>query len=60
VIIVIVYKCCDRLSGQVVRVLGYSPSGPGFSFRRYNIFGEVVSLDRGPRGLVRIMEELLE
>jgi hypothetical protein len=34
--------------------------GPGFDSRRYQIFWEVVGLERGPLSLVRIIEELLE
>jgi hypothetical protein len=51
---------CDRLCGLVVRVPGYRSRGPGFDSRRYEIFGEVVGLERGPLSLVRINEELLE
>jgi hypothetical protein len=36
-----------------------SSRGPGFDFRRYQIFWEVVGLERGPLILVRITEELL-
>jgi hypothetical protein len=43
----------------VVRVPGYRSRGPGLDFRRYQIFGEVVGLERGPLILVRIIEELL-
>jgi hypothetical protein len=50
----------DLLCGLVVRVLGYRSVGPGFDFRRYQIFWEVVGLERGPLSLVRITEELLE
>jgi hypothetical protein len=50
----------DRLCGLVVRVLGYRSRGPGFDFRRYQIFWEVVGLKQGPLSLVRIIEELLE
>jgi hypothetical protein len=49
-----------RLCGQVVRVPGYRSWGPGFDSRRYQIFWEVVVLERGPPSLVRITEELLE
>jgi hypothetical protein len=35
-------------------------NGPGFDSRRYQIFWEVVGLERGPLSLVRIIEELLE
>jgi hypothetical protein len=45
----------------VLRVPGYSPRGPGFDSRRYQIFFlEAVGLERGPLSLVRITEELLE
>jgi hypothetical protein len=50
----------DRLCGLVVRVLGYRCRGPGFDSRFYQIFWEVVGLERGPLSLVRIIEELLE
>jgi hypothetical protein len=51
---------CDRLCGLVVRVSGYRSRGPGFDSRRYQIFWEVVGLERGPLSLMRIIEELLE
>jgi hypothetical protein len=44
----------------VVRVPGYRSWGPGFESRRYQIFWEVVGLERGPLSLVRTTEELLE
>jgi hypothetical protein len=44
----------------VVRVPGYGSKTPGFDSRRYQIFWEVVGLERGPLNLVRITEELLE
>jgi hypothetical protein len=50
----------DRLCGLVVRVPGYRSRGPGFDSRRYQIFWEVIGLERGPLNLVRIIEELLE
>jgi hypothetical protein len=50
----------DRLCGLVVRVPGYRSRGHGFDSRRYQIFWEVVGLERGPLSLVRIIEELLE
>jgi hypothetical protein len=50
----------DRLCGLVVRVPGYSSRGPGFDSRLYEIFLEVVGLERGPLSLVRVIEELLE
>jgi hypothetical protein len=50
----------DRLCGLVVRVPGYRSRGPGVDSRSYQIFREVVGLERGPLSLVRIIEELLE
>jgi hypothetical protein len=44
----------------VVRVPGYRSRGPGFDSWRYQIFREVVGLERGALDLVRIIEELLE
>jgi hypothetical protein len=44
----------------LVRVPGYRSRDPGFVSRRYQIFWEVVGLERGPLSLVRISEELLE
>jgi len=46
--------------GLVVRVSDYRYKGPGFDPRRYQIFWVVVGLERGPLGLVRSIEELLE
>jgi hypothetical protein len=54
------FNDADRLYGQVVRVPGYISRGPGFDSRRYQMFWEVVGLERGPLSLVRIIEELLE
>jgi hypothetical protein len=45
----------DRLYGLVVRVPCNRPRGPGFDSRRYQIFWEVVGLERGPLSLVRII-----
>jgi hypothetical protein len=50
----------DRRCVLVVRVPGYRSRGSEFDFRRYQIFWEIVGLERGPLGLVRITEELLE
>jgi hypothetical protein len=44
----------------VIRVPGYKSRGPGFDSGRYQIFSEVMGLERGPLSLVRIIEELLE
>jgi hypothetical protein len=49
-----------RPCGLVVRVPGYRFRGLGFDSRSYQIFREVVGLERGPLSLVRIIEELLE
>jgi hypothetical protein len=49
----------DRPCGLVVRVPGYRSRGPGFDFRRYQIFWEVVGLEWGPHSLVSTIEELL-
>jgi hypothetical protein len=43
----------DRLCGLVVRVPGNRSRGPGFDSRRYQIFWEVVGLERGPLSLPR-------
>jgi hypothetical protein len=50
----------DRLCDLVVRVPGYRSRDPGFVSRRYQILWELVSLERGPLSLVRIIEELLK
>jgi hypothetical protein len=50
----------DCLCGLVDRVPGYRSIGPGFDSWRYQIFWEVVGLERGPLCLVRVIEELLE
>jgi hypothetical protein len=49
----------DRLCGLVVTVPGYKSRGPGFDSRRYQIFWEVVGLERGTLSLVSTIEELL-
>jgi hypothetical protein len=48
----------DRLCGLVVRVPGYRSRGPGSDSRRYQIFREVVGLERGPLSLVSTIEDL--
>jgi hypothetical protein len=50
----------DTFCGLVVRVPGCRSRGPGFDFWGYQIFLEIVGLERGPLSLVRIIEELLE
>jgi hypothetical protein len=50
----------DRLSRLVVTVPDYRSSGPGFDSRRYQIFCEMVGVERGPLSLVMITEELPE
>jgi hypothetical protein len=54
------YLFYDHLYGLVVRVPGYRSRGPGHDSRHYQIFWEVVSLERGPLILMRITEGLLE
>jgi hypothetical protein len=49
----------DRLFGLVVRVPGYRSRGSGFYSGSYQIFWEVVSLERDPLSLVSTIEELL-
>jgi hypothetical protein len=55
-----IYTVIDRLCGLLVRVPGYRSRGPGDDSRRYQIFRQIVSLERGPLSLMRIIEELLE
>jgi hypothetical protein len=49
----------DRLCALVVRVSGYISTGPRFDSRHYQIFWEVVDLERGPLSLKSTIEELL-
>jgi hypothetical protein len=59
---VCVYILCmytKRLCGLLVRVPGYRSRGRGFDSRRYQIFREVVGLERGPLSLLSTTEELL-
>jgi hypothetical protein len=53
-------EASDRLCGLVVRVPGYRSRGPGSDSQRYQIFWEVVGLERGPLSHVRLIEEILE
>jgi hypothetical protein len=48
----------DRLCGLVVVVPGYRSRGPGFDSRRYQIFWEVVGLERGLLSLASTTELL--
>jgi hypothetical protein len=50
----------DRLYGLLVRVPGYRSRDSGFDSRRYQIFWEALSLERGPLSLVSVTEELLK
>jgi hypothetical protein len=60
-ILYLYYSKWDRLCGLVVRVPGYRSRGPGLlGSWHYQIFWEVMGLERGPLSLVRIIEELLE
>jgi hypothetical protein len=49
----------DRLCGLVVRVSGYRSTGPGLGSRCYQIFWEIVGLERGALSLVSTIKELL-
>jgi hypothetical protein len=49
----------DHLCGLVVGVLGYRSRGLGFDSQHYQIFREVMGLERGPLSLVSTIEELL-
>jgi hypothetical protein len=48
----------DRFCGLVVRVPGYRSRRPGCDSQRYQIFWEVVGLERGPLSLVITIEKL--
>jgi hypothetical protein len=50
----------NRFCGVVIRVPGYRSRGPWFDSRCYDVFFEVMGLERGTLSLVRIIEELLE
>jgi hypothetical protein len=43
----------------VVKVPGYRSRGPGLDFQRFQIFLEVVGVERGQLNLVSTIEELL-
>jgi hypothetical protein len=55
----ILFICLDRLCGLVFRVSVYRSRSPGFDSRRYQIFCEVVGLERGPLSFVSTIEEVL-
>jgi hypothetical protein len=61
-IIFLVYPSKDTVARHRVRssVPGYRYRSPGFDSRRYQIFKEVVGLERGPHSFVSTIEELLE
>jgi hypothetical protein len=50
----------DSLCSLVIRISGYRSRGPGFNSRHYQIFWEVVGLERGTLSLASTIEELLE
>jgi hypothetical protein len=50
----------DRLCGLVVRVPGYKRRGPGFDYRRYQIFCIAVGLEWGLLSLMRMRSYLQE
>jgi hypothetical protein len=50
----------DRLFGLVVKNSWLQIQRSGFDSRRYQIFWEVLGLERGPLSLVSTTEELLE
>jgi hypothetical protein len=54
------FEIVNRLCSLVVRASGCRSRGSGFDSQRYQIFREVVGLERGPLSLVSITEELLE
>jgi hypothetical protein len=54
-----VEEILDRLCGLVVRVPGCRYRDPGVDSRRYQVYWEVVGLERDPVSLVSTIEELL-
>jgi hypothetical protein len=54
------FTILSQLSPLWSRVPGYRSRGPRFDSRCYQIFWEVVGLERGPLSLMRIIEELFE
>jgi hypothetical protein len=55
----VVFIVGDHLCGLMVRFPGYRSRGPGSDSLRYQIFWEIVGLERGPLSLVSTIEELL-
>jgi hypothetical protein len=55
----LVFHGDDRLCGLVVWVPGYRCRDPWFDSRRYQVFWEVVLLERGPLSLLSTVEEVL-
>jgi hypothetical protein len=53
------YGFFDRLCGLMIGVPGHRSRGSGLDFRHYQIFWEVVGLERGLLSLVSTIEELL-
>jgi hypothetical protein len=53
-------RVCVCVCGLAVRVPCYRTRGPGFDSWRYQIFWEVVGLERGLLSLVSTTEELVE
>jgi hypothetical protein len=53
------YNLKNHLCGLVVRIPGYRSRGPGFDSWCYQIFWEVVGLERRPLSLMSTVEELL-
>jgi hypothetical protein len=49
----------DRLCGLVVRAPSYRTRAPGLFPRHYQIFWEVVGMERGPLRLLSTIEEIL-
>jgi hypothetical protein len=49
-----------RLCGLLIIVPDNKSRRPGFDYGRYQIFWELVGLERGPLSFMKIIEELLE